>query len=300
MINTTCARRGIAVASHSLAAQSALAVLREGGNAIEAMVAAASTIAVVYPHMTGIGGDAFWLIAAPGESPIAIDACGPAARAATIESYRDRRLDSIPTRGPLAANTVAGTVGGWSLALELSRARWGGKLPLPRLLEDSIHYAEAGVPATASQESNTRAKRGELELVPGFAARFMPGGAAPRRGALFRQEGLAQTLRQLAQAGLADFYRGDLARSMARDLAALGSPLALSDLEGYSAAEVRPLQLAHASGTLYNMTPADAGRGFARDPRHRRAPGPGASRSRQRRPCARGGGSDQGSVPRHP
>ncbi|MDA0982683.1 MAG: gamma-glutamyltransferase family protein [Proteobacteria bacterium] len=249
----------MAVASHSLAAQSALAVLREGGNAIEAMVAAASTIAVVYPHMTGIGGDAFWLIAVPGESPIAIDACGPAARAATIESYRDRRLNSIPARGSLAANTVAGTIGGWSLALELSRARWAGTLPLSRLLEDSIHYAEAGVPVTGSQESNTRAKRAELEPVPGFAARFMPAGDAPRRGSLFRQEGLAQTLRQLACAGLPDFYRGDLARSMARDLAALGSPLALADLEVYAAAEVRPLELAHAKGTLYNMTPPTQG-----------------------------------------
>ena len=71
MINTSLARRGIAVASHSLAAQSALAVLREGGNALEAMVAAAATIAVVYPHMTGIGGDAFWLVSAPGEEPFA-------------------------------------------------------------------------------------------------------------------------------------------------------------------------------------------------------------------------------------
>ena len=77
MLHTSYARRGIAVASHSLAAQSAAAVLREGGNAIEAMVSAAATISVVYPHMTGIGGDAFWLIAAPGAEPVAIDACGP-------------------------------------------------------------------------------------------------------------------------------------------------------------------------------------------------------------------------------
>jgi len=259
MINTSYARRGIAVASHSLAAQSALAVLRDGGNAIEAMVAAASTIAVVYPHMTGIGGDAFWLISAPDASPVAIDACGPAARAATVASYRERGLGGIPTRGPLAANTVAGTVGGWALALELGRARWGGRLPLARLLEDSIHYAEAGVPATASQEANTRVKRAELEPVPGFAARFLPGGEPPRRGAMFRQAGMAATLRQLARAGLDDFYRGELARAMAGDLAALGSPLALADLEGYAAREVQPLELTHAAGKLYNMTPPTQG-----------------------------------------
>jgi gamma-glutamyltranspeptidase/glutathione hydrolase len=259
MINTSYARRGIAVASHSLAAQSALAVLREGGNAIEAMVAAAATIAVVYPHMNGIGGDAFWLLAAPGAEPFAIDACGAAARAASLEFYRERKLDRIPPRGPLAANTVAGTVGGWELALALSRGRWGGKLPLARLLEDAIEYAESGVPATASQETNTRTKRAELAEVPGFAARFLPRGEIPACGALFTQKTLAATLRRLAQAGLSDFYRGDLARSMAHDLAALGSPLGLADLEACSAREVRPLELAHSLGRLYNMTPPTQG-----------------------------------------
>jgi gamma-glutamyltranspeptidase/glutathione hydrolase len=259
LINTSYARRGIAVTSHSLAAQSALAVLREGGDAIEATVAAAATIAVVYPHMNGIGGDAFWLVAAPGLSPIAIDACGPAARAASIGFYRDSRSPAIPVRGPLAANTVAGTVAGWELALALSRARFGGRLPLARLLEDAIHYAEAGVPVTASQESNTRAKRAELEGVPGFAERFLPQGEVPRRGTLFRQPVLGATLRRLARAGLGDFYRGDLARSMADELAALGSPLALEDLQAYGAREVRPLELAHGAGALFNMPPPTQG-----------------------------------------
>jgi gamma-glutamyltranspeptidase/glutathione hydrolase len=250
MINSSFARRGIAVAPHGLAAQSALGVLREGGNAVEAMVAAAATIAVVYPHMTGIGGDAFWLIANPGEAPVAIDACGPAARAATVRFYRERRLESIPARGALAASTVAGTVSGWELAL----SRFPGRMSLQRLLEDAIHYARAGVPVTASQEANTEAKRAELAGLPGFADRFLPGATVPRRGALFVQARFAEALTQLARAGLADFYRGDLARSMARDLEALGSPLALADLEAYSARVVRPLELAHGLGRLYNMT----------------------------------------------
>src|SRR5437868_11075216 len=113
MIQPTRAMRGIAVAPHALAAQSALAVMREGGNALEAMVAAAATIAVVYPHMNSIGGDAFWLMHLPGEAPRAIDGCGAAARAASIEFYRERKLAAIPFRGGVAANTVAGTVSGW-------------------------------------------------------------------------------------------------------------------------------------------------------------------------------------------
>ncbi len=259
MIHTSYARRGIAVASHSLAAQSAAAVLREGGNAIEAMVSAAATIAVVYPHMTGIGGDAFWLISLPGEKPVAIDACGPAAAAASIGYYRAQGLATIPPRGPMAANTVAGTIAGWDCALEISRTRCGGRLPLSRLLADSICYAERGVPVTLSQEMNTRGKRAELEGVMGFADRFMPEGQAPLRGALFAQKTLGATMQQLAQAGLDDFYRGDLARSIAKDLAAAGSPLVLADLEAYVAREVEPLTLAHSTGTLYNMTPPTQG-----------------------------------------
>src|SRR3954471_3461703 len=210
MIQTSYARRGIAVASHSLAAQSAAAVLREGRNAIEAMVSAAATISVVYPHMTGIGGDAFWLIAGPGEEPVAIDASGPAAAAASIAFYKSKRLEAIPPRGVLAANTVAGTVAGWERALLLSSSKYGGRLPLSRLLADAIFYAANGAPVTASQELNTAAKRAELESVPGFSERFLPDGRLPLRGSLFKQTRLAATLQRLADAGLSDFYRGDL------------------------------------------------------------------------------------------
>src|SRR5690348_6438920 len=105
------AKGAIAVAPHARAAQSALEVMREGGNALEAMVAAAATIAVVYPHMNSIGGDAFWLVHVPGQAPRALDACGAAAGAARIEWYRDRGITaSIPFRGGVAANTVAGTI----------------------------------------------------------------------------------------------------------------------------------------------------------------------------------------------
>ena len=121
MLNTTLAARGIAVAPHSLAAQSALAILREGGNAIEAMVAAAASIAVVYPHMNSLGGDGFWLIVPPEGEPVAIDASGPAGSLATLERYAS--MARIPTRGPQAAVTVAGTVGGWQEALAVSAER---------------------------------------------------------------------------------------------------------------------------------------------------------------------------------
>src|SRR3954451_92563 len=99
MLNPVSAVHGVAVAPHALAAQSALAVLREGGNAVEAMVAAAATIAVVYPHMNSIGGDGFWRVHGPGEPMRAIDACGAAAAGANLDFYRERGLASIPFRG---------------------------------------------------------------------------------------------------------------------------------------------------------------------------------------------------------
>jgi gamma-glutamyltranspeptidase/glutathione hydrolase len=249
----------MAVAPHSLAAQSALAVLREGGNAVEAMIAAAASIAVVYPHMNSIGGDAFWLVHVPGEAPRALDACGAAAAKATIDSYRARGLGAIPFRGGLAANTVAGTVSGWKLAHDLSRERLDGRLPLSRLLEDAIHYARHGIVVTRSQTETTRQKLEGLAGQPGFDATFLVDGAPPATGSRFRQPRLAATLERLAHAGLDDFYRGDLARGMARDLASVDSPLALGDLESHRAQWRAPLALAHSLGTLHNMPPPTQG-----------------------------------------
>jgi len=208
MIRSICGTRGMAVAPHALAAQSALAVLREGGNALEAMVAAAATIAVVYPHMNSIGGDSFWLVHVPGEPPRGIDACGAAAAAASREWYTERGITgNIPFRGGVAANTVAGTISGWNAAFELSR-ELGGRLPLARLLADAIHYAESGIPVTQSQAATTAARHRELAPQPGFAAAFLPRGQVPGRGSRFTQPRMADTLRQLARAGLDDFYCG--------------------------------------------------------------------------------------------
>ncbi|HET9578578.1 MAG TPA: gamma-glutamyltransferase family protein [Usitatibacter sp.] len=249
----------MAVAPHSLAAQSALAVMRDGGNAVEAMVAAAATIAVVYPHMNSIGGDGFWLVHVPGEPVRGIDACGASAAAADIGFYRDRHLSSIPFRGGVAANTVAGTVSGWDLALEFSRTALGGKLPLARLLGDAIHYARHGIPVTRSQAATTEAKLEDLHGTPGFDDTYLVDGRAPAAGTRFRQERMASTLEQLARAGLDDFYRGELARGLAKDLAAVGSPLALDDLASHRAQWRTPLALPHWNGTVYNMPPPTQG-----------------------------------------
>ncbi|MEI6839183.1 MAG: gamma-glutamyltransferase, partial [Alcaligenaceae bacterium] len=137
--------RGIAVAPHSLAAESAISVLREGGNALEAMIASAATIAVVYPHMNSIGGDGFWVINGPNNQPGGIDASGRSAQAASRDWYAARGLtQNIPFRGGVAALTVAGTISGWGAAQQLSKRHLNGKLPLSRLLADAIYFAKQG------------------------------------------------------------------------------------------------------------------------------------------------------------
>jgi gamma-glutamyltranspeptidase/glutathione hydrolase len=253
MLNSAWATRGMVVAPHSLAAEAGCAILREGGNAIEAMVAAASVIAMVYPHMNGIGGDGFWVVLPPGASPFAIEACGPAAGLATLDWYRQRDLPAIPTRGPNAALTMAGAVGGWSVALERSRGL-GGRLPLSRLLADAIYYGKEGFPVSPSQTLCTEQKLAELAPQPGFAGEFLPGGQPPEAGSLMRRPRLAATLEALITDGLDSFYRGDLSRSMADDLEKLGSPLRLADFALYKSRVVEPATLAYGSGRLFNMT----------------------------------------------
>jgi gamma-glutamyltranspeptidase/glutathione hydrolase len=244
------------VAPHHLAAQAGLAVLREGGDAVEAMVAAASTVAVVYPHMNSIGGDNFWLIAEPAKPPVAIMACGGAGERATADFYRGH--SSIPPRGPLAANTVAGAISGWDAALAVSK-RWGGRLPLSRILADAVSYGRNGAPVTVSQHKNTTAKLPELKDVPGYAGQFLVNGAPPAVASLFRQPRLAAALERLARAGLDDFYRGEIAAANAADLARIGSPVTAADLRAHRAVETAPLRVGLRCGVVYNVPPPTQG-----------------------------------------
>jgi gamma-glutamyltranspeptidase len=256
MLNTPRARRGMVTSPHHLASDAGLRVLREGGNAIEAVVATAAALAVVYPHMTGIGGDGFWIISVPGRDPIAIDACGAAAQGATRAFYAG--LDAIPWRGPLAANTVAGTLSGWGEALALSR-EIGGSLPLSRIVEDAVWHAENGFAVTASQAELTASKLPEMKDAPGFAETFLIGGSTPREGELMRLPALGRTLRRLGTAGLDDFYRGELARAVAADLARSGSPVSAADLAAHRAERCLPLSVRVGSTTVWNMPPPTQG-----------------------------------------
>ena len=255
MLKALTAPRGMVSAPHHLAAQAGASVLRDGGNAVEAMVAAAATIAVVYPHMNSIGGDGFWLISEPGKTPIGIDACGRAAALATPAFYAGHGCQAIPSRGPLAANTVAGAISGWKVALAMRTSR----LPLSRLLQDAIWYAREGTPVTRSQVNYTERFAAELYPQPGYASTYLREGRAPAAGSLQRFPALAGTLARLAERGLDEFYRGEVANALAAELERLGSPLRRDDLERQAASTVTPLSTTLSVGTLFNLPPPTQG-----------------------------------------
>ncbi len=213
------------------------------------MVAMAATIAVVYPHMNHLGGDGFWLIREPNGRVRAIMAPGPAGQHATPELYRD--YEAIPPRGPLAALTVPGAIGGWMLALEAAAAH-GGKLPLDVLIAPASAKARDGYVVTRSQAELTQQNLSGLKDVPGFVATFLLDGKPPEVGATLKQTALAETLAHLAHAGLDDFYRGDVGREIAADLERIGSPVTRGDLERYRAALAEPLHVTLPSGTVFN------------------------------------------------
>jgi gamma-glutamyltranspeptidase/glutathione hydrolase len=256
MLKTTYSNNGMFVAPHHQAALAGRDVLKEGGNAVEAMVAAAASIATVYPHMNSIGGDGFWLIHEPGKQPVAIDACGRAAKAATRGFYQEH--NEIPTRGPLAALTSAGTIAGWQEVLKVS-ASWGKPLPLSRLLAPAIHQARDGIIVTKSQSALTAAKAHQMNDAPGFFETFAPGGEAPQEGALMKQSTLCGTFEQLARAGLDDFYRGELGKAMGDELSKLGSPLCAQDMAAYQAMQVTPLQTKLRGARIFNLPPPTQG-----------------------------------------
>ena len=254
MFHSVRALRGMVTAPHHLAAQAGLGVLQDGGNAAEAAVAVAACLAVVYPHMTGIGGDSFWLVSEPDGSTHAISACGGAAATADLSLYSG--MDAIPWRGPLAANTVAGTLSGWQALLDAV----GGDLPLSRILADAVGHAERGVAVTLGGADIAAAKGDELRGQPGaYATIFEPAGQPLREGEVLRQPTLAQTLRRIGEEGAESFYRGELAELIAADLAELGSPVTLADLNGHRAQNVDALAVPIKGATLLNMPPPTQG-----------------------------------------
>jgi gamma-glutamyltranspeptidase len=257
-LHTAGHRRGVVCAPHRAAVEDGCAILAEGGNAIEAMLAMAASIAAVYPHMNHIGGDGFWLVREPSGRVRALMGAGRAGSRATIALYREAGYEEIPARGPLAALTVPGAIAAWMLAQDAAKAH-GGKLPLDILLAPAIKHARDGYAVTRSQARLTAEKLPEMNEAIGFEKAFLVDGKPPEVGATLKQAAFAATLDHLAHAGFDDFYRGDIGRELAADLERIGSPVTRADLEQYRAWVDAPLSVTIGAGTLYNAPPPTQG-----------------------------------------
>jgi gamma-glutamyltranspeptidase/glutathione hydrolase len=248
----TMAPRGMVVAPHALASQAGVEALQAGGSAVDAALAASAVLAVVYPHMTSVGGDAFWLIHDARRDEVrCIDGGGGAAATATLGWFHARGLSEIPYRGVLPATlTVPGAVASWCEA----HAAYG-RVPFARNLERAIELARDGFPVTARVAGCIVAMLAQGALDEAAAALFAPGGAAPRPGARLANPDLARTLEAIAADGRAGFYEGPIARELARFAMANDGFFDAADLAAQQATWVEPIAGTYRGVTIYE-TPA--------------------------------------------
>jgi gamma-glutamyltranspeptidase len=244
--------RGMVATPHYLASLAAIDVLREGGSAVDAALTAVATLGSVLPHMTGIGGDAFWLIYdAQTSRLVGINGSGTVGRRADLAAYRG--LASIPERGPRAAITVPGAVDSWRLAHGSF-----GRLPLARLLAPAIDYAQSGVRVSAALAAWTVASAAPLGKDDGASAAFLPGGRPLQERDRLVQPALSKSLAGIAEAGPRHFYDATGA-SIARYLKRSGGLLGAEDFAGYEARWVEPIAVRYRDYTAFQLPPPSQG-----------------------------------------
>ncbi|NET39614.1 MAG: gamma-glutamyltransferase [Cyanothece sp. SIO1E1] len=249
------AQRGMVVCPHYLASEAGLRILQQGGNAVDAAIALNSTLSVVYPHMTGLGGDSFWLIYEAKTGRVhGLNGSGRSAQAATRELYQQQGFTTLPTRGPLAAITVPGTVDAWCSAHQ----RFGG-LPLYQLLQPAIGYAANGYPISQSQARWTRTNYTLLSQYEFSRRTFLPGSQVPEVGTILANPDLAYTLKAIATGGRAAFYQGEIAQAMTTYLAEIGGILILEDFAMHHSDWVDPITTQYRGQTICQLPPNTQG-----------------------------------------
>jgi len=243
-------RRGAVAANHPLAAQAGLLALRAGGNAVDAAVATAITLAVVEPMMSGLGGDGFYHVYEQSSGrAVVFNGTGPAPAAATPDRYSA----GIPRIGPLSIS-VPGTVAGLD-----AMHRSFGRLPWRDLFAEAIAFARDGFGATRAYCHFAEEYRATLMADPRSAATFLAEGLPPMLGAPIVQPDLARTLEEIASDGSETFYRGRLARRLAAGLEAAGSLVSARDLETFEAEEQEPIGIDYRGFTVLEAPPNSTG-----------------------------------------
>jgi gamma-glutamyltranspeptidase/glutathione hydrolase len=244
---------GMICTSHPAASTAGLAMLRSGGNAVDAAIAAIAVQAVVEPHMTGIGGDCFALFSMGGAAPTSLDGSGRAPGAAKAEWYVERDIREIPPTSAHAV-TIPGAISAWCT---LNRDH--GSKPLSELLAPAIRLADEGMRITPRVAWDWNRQVEKLSGNPDSRAAFLPGGRAPEFGDLFRNLALAETLRCVSREGAAGFYTGKVAKALTAKLRAAGGLHQEEDFARQSSDYVQPVETSYRGHQVYECPPPGQG-----------------------------------------
>ena len=247
------AGEGMAATSHPLATLAAIDVLRAGGNAADAAITAAAVLCVIEPHMTGIGGDCFALIAQNGKPVWGYNGCGRSGAKSSTEALLAKGIKTIEATSPHAVN-VPGAIEAWDAILKAQ-----GNWPLDRVLAPAIKYAEHGFPVAPRVASDWKGLVGKLGNSAGATRHYLPGGRAPAEGDVVKLPALAETLKAIAKNGPRAFYEGPIADDMAATLAAAGSVLTAEDFAKHRGEAVTPISTNYRGIDLVEIPPNTQG-----------------------------------------
>lgn len=243
------AEKGMVAAAHPLIVSAGMDILRQGGNAVDAAVGAGLAAAVVMPEMCGLGGDLFAIVHAPNSSAgegttVSIQGSGVAPHGATAEDMRRAGEGRMPSRGPMSV-AVPGMVDAYFTLLD----RFGTR-SFANVAEPAIGYAE-GFPIHPLGSECIAQHVDLLSSFPSSKSVFLPGGEVPQPGTMFRQTGLASSLRLIAAEGPDAFYRGKIAREIEQSMAELGGKLSANDMAGHKTDVTPPLTTTYRGYTVH-------------------------------------------------
>ena len=248
------ATNGMAATSHPLATQTALDVLKDGGNAIDAAIAANAVLGLVEPTGCGIGGDLFAIVWIDEDKKLyGLNSSGPAPQDMTIEKLKAMGVDKIPPFGPLPV-TVPGAVAGWTTL----HKRFGNK-SFEELFNNAIYYADNGFPITEVVGYYLRLSSERYKDYPNFKDVWMPNGEALKKGDVFVNKDLANTYKQIAKSYGESFYKGDIALTISKFITEQGGFLSVDDLKSYEPEWINPVSTNYRGFDIWELPPNGQG-----------------------------------------
>ncbi|MDF1550547.1 MAG: gamma-glutamyltransferase [Bacteroidales bacterium] len=248
------AQHGMAATSQPLATQVALDILKQGGNAIDAAIAANATLGLMEPTGNGMGGDLFAIIwDAKTQKLYGLNASGYSPKSLTLDYFKKNGLEKIPAYGPLPL-TIPGCVAGW---FEMHKKF--GKLEMKQNLQPAIDYAREGFPVSELIAYYIGASANFLQKYPNFKETWMPNGHAPVKGEIFKNPFLASTLEKIAKGGRDAFYKGDIAKIIAAFIKEQGGFLSYDDFADYQAEWIDPVSTNYRGYDVWELPPNGQG-----------------------------------------